>query len=184
MPQPAALNTAVSPRSWYTISTPIVLLTGLVGGPVAGSIAGAVTAVGDDTGTWRRRAAYGGLNSAQGFAAGLAGMAHFGGSNRSIVCAAIAAVTFLVSNVAGRLMVGRVRRIDAQLFARPGNIVDAIETLIAIPVLALLLHSYDTSGPALMLVVVMLLETLRGGDPDECGPGTSLRCPKAQALSL
>ena len=47
----------LSPRSWYTISTPIVLLTGLVGGPVAGAIAGAVTAVGDDAGTWRRRAA-------------------------------------------------------------------------------------------------------------------------------
>jgi diguanylate cyclase (GGDEF)-like protein len=147
----------LSPRSWYTISTPIVLLTGLVGGPVAGAIAGAVTAVGDDAGTWRRRAAYGGLNSAQGFAAGLAGMAHFGGPNRSILCAAIAAVTFLVSNVAGRLIVGRVRRIPAQLFARPGNIVDAIETLIAIPVLALLLQSYDTSGPALMLFTIAAL---------------------------
>jgi diguanylate cyclase (GGDEF)-like protein len=144
----------VSPRTWYTISTPIVLLTGLVGGPIAGSIAGAATAVGDEAGTWRRRAAYGGLNSVQGFAAGLAGMTHLGGSNRSILCASIAAITVLASNIAGRVLIGHVRRIPVKPLARPGNIVDAIEMLVAIPVLALLLQSYDTSGPALMLITI------------------------------
>ena len=41
---------------------PIVLLTGLVGGPLAGAVAGAATAIGDDIGDWKRRATYGGLN--------------------------------------------------------------------------------------------------------------------------
>lgn len=144
----------ISPRSWYTISTPIVLLTGLVGGPLAGSIAGAATAVGDDVGTWRRRFAYGGLNSVQGFAAGLAGMIPFGGPNNSLVCATVAAFVFLITNVTGRLLVGRVRRINAQLFARPGTVVDAVETLVSIPLLALLLQSYDSSGSALMLMTI------------------------------
>jgi diguanylate cyclase (GGDEF)-like protein len=144
----------ISPRSWYTIATPIVLLTGLVGGPVAGSIAGAATAVGDGRGPWRKRATYGGLNSVQGFAAGLAGMVTIGGSNRSLVCASIAAVVFLVTNVAGRLLIGRVRGINAQLFARPGTMVDAIEATVAIPLLALLQQSYGTSGPALMLMTI------------------------------
>jgi diguanylate cyclase (GGDEF)-like protein len=144
----------ITPRSWYTMATPIVLLTGLVGGPIAGWVAGAATAVGDEKGTWRRRAAYGGLNSVQGFVAGLAGMITIGHADRALVCATLASFAFLVTNVAGRLLVGHVRGIDAQLFARPGTTIDAIETLVAIPVLALLLQSYDSSGSMLMLLTI------------------------------
>ena len=158
------LAVPVSPRGWYTISTPVVLLTGLVGGPIAGSIAGAATAVGDDAGTWRRRAAYGGLNSLQGFAAGLAGMIPLGGSNRSLVCTTVAAVVFLLTNVAGRALIRRVRRINTKFILRPETIVDALETIVAIPLLALLLQSYDASGPTLMLLtIVALLVALQVG---------------------
>src|SRR4051794_33566225 len=39
----ARIALPITPRSWYTISTPVVLLTGLVGGPLAGFAAGAAT---------------------------------------------------------------------------------------------------------------------------------------------
>ena len=144
----------ISRRGWYTISTPVVLLTGLVGGPIAGSIAGAATAVGDDAGTWRRRAAYGGLNSLQGFVAGLAGMISFGGSSRSLVCTTVAVLGFLTMNIAGRALIRRVRGITGPLLVRPETMVDALEAIVAIPLLALLLQSYDASGPTLMLLTI------------------------------
>ena len=154
----------LSPRSWYTVSTPVVLLTGLVGGPIAGALAGAATVVGDDAGTWRRRAAYGGLNSVQGFAAGLAGMITLGGPNSSLVCATAAALAFLITNVLGRFLVRRARRIKGHLFRRPETLADALETIVAIPLLALLLQSYDASGPMLMLSAIAgLLVALYAG---------------------
>jgi diguanylate cyclase (GGDEF)-like protein len=125
-----------------------------VGGPIAGSVAGAATAVGDDAGTWRRRAADGGLHSLQGFAAGLAGMIPFGGPNRGLVCAVVAAIVFLVTNVAGRFLIRRARRISSPLLIGPGTMLASLETIVAVPMLALLLQSYDASGPTLMLLTI------------------------------
>jgi diguanylate cyclase (GGDEF)-like protein len=154
----------LTPRSFYTVSTPIVLLTGLVGGPLAGAVAGAATAVGDDRGDWKRRLTYGGLNSFQGFVAGLAGFVAVGGTQNALVCAVLASAAFLVTNIGGRHIICRVRGIDPRVLARSGTIMDTTETLVSLPVLALLLQSNDTSGPTLMLLtIVALLVALQFG---------------------
>ncbi len=69
----------------FHASTPVVLLTGLLGGPLAGAVAGAVTAVPGivERRDVKRSLTYGGIGSLQGLLAGLAGLAK---PTRNTVC--------------------------------------------------------------------------------------------------
>ena len=60
----------LGPRSWYSPSTSVIVVVGLLGGPVLGAAAGLATKVADGEQAWRRRAAEGGLAALQGIAAG------------------------------------------------------------------------------------------------------------------
>ena len=51
----------LGPRSWYTASTPVVVLAALLGGPLLGVAAGLSTQILRPESVWRRHAAEGGL---------------------------------------------------------------------------------------------------------------------------
>ena len=63
----------LGPRSWYTASTPVVVLAALIGGPLLGVAAGVSTQVIRPEAVWRRQAAEGGVAALQGLAAGIVG---------------------------------------------------------------------------------------------------------------
>ena len=65
----------LGPRSWYTASTPAVVLAALLGGPFLGVAAGLLTQSLRTEAVWRRRSAEGGLAAVQGLAAGIVGTA-------------------------------------------------------------------------------------------------------------
>ena len=142
----------LSPRGWYTPSTPIVVLTGLIGGPLAGAVAGAVTAVGDAEGAWRRRVAFGGLDAMRGFAAGLAGMLPVAGGGGAVTRSVAAVGCAVLLNALGLRLIHRARSPGRQRFFRRNVLVDALEAVVAVPVLALLLQSYETSGATLVVL--------------------------------
>ena len=65
----------LGPRSWYTASTPVIVLAALIGGPLVGVAAGASTQIIRPESVWRRQAAEGGVASLQGLTAGIVGLA-------------------------------------------------------------------------------------------------------------
>ena len=65
----------LGPRSWYTASTPVIVLAALIGGPLVGVAAGASTQIIRPESVWRRQAAEGGVAALQGLAAGIVGLA-------------------------------------------------------------------------------------------------------------
>lgn len=150
----------LSPRGWYTPSTPVVLLAGLIGGPLAGALAGAATALGDGDGAWRRRAAFGGLDAVRGFAAGAVGLLPLAGAAGAVALAVLAVASSLALNAAG---LGLVRR--ARALVRRGSrrrlLADVLEAVVSVPALALLVESHRASGA--LLVVVALAGGLLAG---------------------
>ena len=115
----------ITPRSMFHASTPVVLLTGLLGGPLAGAVAGAVTAVPGivERRDVKRSLTYGGIGSLQGLLAGLAGLVTLdvGDLAPQVVSAALASALFLTSNVVSRLLIGRSRHIP-RTTSRPGTV--------------------------------------------------------------
>jgi len=55
----------LGPRSWYTASTPVIVLAALLGGPLLGVAAGVSTQLIRPEGVWRRRSAEGGVAALQ-----------------------------------------------------------------------------------------------------------------------
>ena len=56
----------LGPRSWYTASTPVIVLAALIGGPLVGVAAGVSTQIIRPESVWRRQAAEGGIAGAPG----------------------------------------------------------------------------------------------------------------------
>lgn len=144
----------LSPRGWYTVSTPVVLLTGLLGGPIAGATAGAATALGDSEAAWRRRLSFGGLDALRGFVAGLVGMLPLTGTSGAVLRAAAAVALALAINAMGRALIHRARRIRQRAVYRRGAAADVLEAVAAVPGLALLLQSYAQSGSTLVVLTL------------------------------
>jgi diguanylate cyclase (GGDEF)-like protein len=144
----------LSARGWYTVSTPIVLLTGLLGGPVVGALAGVATALGDTEAAWRRRLTFGGLDALRGFAAGLAGLLPLAGSTGAAIRAAAAVAAALALNSIGRAFIHRARRIDQRAAYRRGTVADVLEAVAAVPLLALLVQSHSASGSTLVILTL------------------------------
>ncbi len=96
----------LGPRSWYTASTPVIVLAALIGGPLVGVAAGISTQIIQPESVWRRQAAEGGVASLQGLVAGIVGLALLPGDSTDMIRAAAAgmAVAILV-NGAGRFLI-------------------------------------------------------------------------------
>ena len=143
----------IGPRSWYTACTPVIILAGLLGGPLVGLAAGFASQTARTEAVWRRRFAEGGIGALQGFTAGAVGLGGWGGTNEATLVAAAAGLTALAINTAGRAFVMLERRTRPfwSIWGR-GIAIDVLEAAIATPLLAVLLV-VSTSSPALVVGV-------------------------------
>jgi diguanylate cyclase (GGDEF)-like protein len=143
----------LGPRTVFTFETPMLVLAGLLGGPLAGSLVGAVGGASDQDFVLRRNAAYGGLGACSGAVAGFVGLAWQQGQLDVEVAAALAVAAVLGTSFLGRLLVQVDRRLPKiALFSRDDG-VELVEAVLMTPVLALLAASYG-ERPLLALVVV------------------------------
>jgi diguanylate cyclase (GGDEF)-like protein len=143
----------LGPRTVFTFETPMLVLAGLLGGPLAGSLVGAVGGASDQDFVLRRNAAYGGLGACSGAVAGFVGLAWQQGQLDVEVAAALAVAAVLGTSFLGRLLVQVDRRLPKiTLFSRDDG-VELVEALLMTPVLALLAASYG-ERPLLVLAVV------------------------------
>ncbi len=164
----AAASQAVvqlGPRSWYTAATPVVVLAGLIGGPLLGVAAGVATQIVHRGAVWRRVSAEGGVASMQGLAAGLVGVAFAGGGDLGGgQAAAIAAVAMLAA-----VAVNSVCRFVIIFERHPGQLVelwlrgirvDLLETVLVVPLLSVLLIASGASAALVTAATASLLAML------------------------
>lgn len=151
----------LGPRSWYTASTPTIVLAALLGGPLVGLAAGIATQVARGEAVWRRRLAEGGLAAIQGLAAGIVGLGGWVDASAAMRVALTAMAAAVGVNSAGRLLVMLERRATplGRLWAR-GVVVDCLETLLVIPLLAVLLLAAEASTTLVVATTAALLVAL------------------------
>jgi diguanylate cyclase (GGDEF)-like protein len=151
----------LGPRSWYSPSTSVIVVVGLLGGPLLGAAAGIATKAADGDPIWRRRAAEGGLAALQGIAAGIIGLARWSGSGQAIAVAAGAMLAAVALNAVGRALTMLERRVKpfAAVWAR-GCRIDIGDAVIAMPVLAMLLLVAPESSYLAVAVVGSILTAL------------------------
>ena len=152
----------LGPRSWYTASTPVIVLAALIGGPLVGVAAGVSTQIIQPESVWRRQAAEGGVASLQGLAAGIVGLALLPGDSADMIRAAAAgmAVAILVNGV-GRFLIMLERHPALLLELWPlGLRVDLLEGVLVVPVLSVLLMAEGTSPFLVVITVFSLLTAL------------------------
>ncbi len=151
----------LGPRSWYTASTPVVVLAALVGGPLLGVAAGVSTQLIRSEAVWRRRSAEGGLAGLQGLAAGAFGAALLADGNRTLAAAAGAMLIAVGINSAGRLFIMLERRARPLLLLwRRGVLVDLLETVLVVPLLTALLIAGRQSSALVVTTMATLLAVL------------------------
>jgi diguanylate cyclase (GGDEF)-like protein len=140
------ISIQLGPRSWYTASTPSIVLAGLLGGPMVGVAAGAAGQFVGTSSVWRRRFAEGGLASIQGWAAGMVGGLALAGPDGVAAMTALALLAAVVINTLGRaaIMLARGTQPFALVFTR-GLAVDVIEAGIVAPLLAVLAFTAQSS---------------------------------------
>jgi diguanylate cyclase (GGDEF)-like protein len=136
------ISVQLGPRSWYTASTPTIVLAGLLGGPLVGVAAGAASQVGSTSSVWRRRFAEGGLASIQGWVAGIVGGIAWTGADGAVGVTALALACVVVVNTAGRVAI-MATRVTTPFLAtlRRGVAVDVVEATIMTPAVALLAYT-------------------------------------------
>ena len=151
----------LGPRSWYSASTPAVVLAGLVGGPLVGVAAGIATKVTRTEAVWRRRCAEGGLASIQGLAAGAIGLGTWTSGADATALAAAAMAAAVGVNSAGRLLVMLERHSTPlrRLWLR-GLLVDCLELALMVPLLGALLITARTSALLVVTTMAALLGAL------------------------
>ncbi len=115
----------------------VVLLTGLVGGPLAGAAAGLAVVAVSPARSWRFRLRRGGVASIQGAAAGLLGLVPGSGQWHAALIASLA--------VTAALAIGR------------ATAAEALQGVVAAPVLAVLVVSVERGDGALVAVAVAAL---------------------------
>jgi diguanylate cyclase (GGDEF)-like protein len=142
----------IGERTSYSFSTPIIVLTGLVGGPIPGLLAGLVSGGGGLRSAWRYRLTYAGLCGMQGFVAGVIGSFGISGAAASATAAAFAAL--LAISVAGRALIYVERQtIDIGVELVRGTGAEVVEAIVAVPLVALLVLTFPQE-PLLVLAVV------------------------------
>ena len=144
----------VGRRTTYTFAAPLLVLAGLLGGPMVGLMAGALCGAADLHAVWRKRLTYAGLSAIQGFAAGAVGLLpHSAPGSATLVTALAVAVVFAIST-AGRALVYLDRGVsDIGHQLAEGIVAEVAESLIAVPVLALLVRAYP-EAPGLVLASI------------------------------
>ncbi len=90
-------------RSRYTFGRPTIVLTGFIGGPLLGLLAGVALNLTEPHRAWRRRATYAGLDGLQGVMAGYWGLAVARGEIALEPGLALACVWALIVGATGRL---------------------------------------------------------------------------------
>jgi len=150
----------VGPRTWYTPTTPIVVLAGLVGGPIAGALTGAATEALGTNAVWRQRVMGSARSASEGFVAGLVGLLPLAGTTQNVVRVAMAVTcTFVLAQLARSLVV-HVRGIrPAGPPIRMGAIVDGAEAVVGVPLVAALANTQQSS-PLLTISAVASLVAL------------------------
>jgi len=148
----------VGPRTWYSPTTPLMIFAGLVGGPLAGALAGAATEGLTTDRVWRHRLFGAGRSSIEGFVAGLTGLLITGvgiGGEAARVGLAFGAVVALAQMA--RALVISVRGIQPAAQAlRVGATTDAVEAALSIPILTVFVAARDEAP----LVTVLGFGTL------------------------
>lgn len=140
------VSVQLGPRSWYTASTPTIVLAGLLGGPLAGALAGIGGPATTPGSVWRRRCADGGLAAIQGWSAGLVGAVALDGAGAALMLTAIAFAGAASLNTAGRLGIMLARRIgDVGTTLLRGLGVDLVEAAIMTPLIAVLVYTAPSS---------------------------------------
>jgi diguanylate cyclase (GGDEF)-like protein len=150
----------LGPRSWYTASTPAIVLAGLLGGPPAGAAAAAAGQLLRTEAVWRRRAAEGGLGAVQGALAGVVGAVAWSGAGAGIEVA-LAMSGAVAVNTVGRLFIllERQRRPLLRIWLS-GTAVDAAEALVVVPLIAVILVAYAAVPTLALASVASLLGAL------------------------
>lgn len=154
----------LGPRSWYTASTPIVVLAALLGGPLLGVAAGVASQIVRPDAVWRRRSAEGGVVALQGLVAGIAGLAFLEPGSptpaRTIMAVAVGMLAAVAVNAVCRLLIILERHPGklSDLWAR-GLRVDLLETVLVVPSLSVLLIA-ETRTPELVATTLASLLTV------------------------
>ena len=153
----------LGPRSWYTAATPVVVLAALLGGPLLGVAAGLSTQLVNSESVWRRQSAEGGIAALQGLAAGIVGLALIAGDTRTAAAAAVVAAMLaaVAVNAVCRFLVILERHpgLLLELWSR-GLRVDLLETVLAVPLLSVLLIVDTERTPLVATTMASLLAVL------------------------
>jgi diguanylate cyclase (GGDEF)-like protein len=144
----------VGRRTTYTFSAPLLVLAALLGGPLTGLFAGALSGAADIRTVWRRRLTYAGLASLQGFAAGVVGLLPYDTPGEAAAVTTLAVLVFFAIGTAGRALVFVDRGVqDIRRHLGEGVVAEVAEGLIAVPMLALLVRAYP-QGHGLVLASI------------------------------
>jgi diguanylate cyclase (GGDEF)-like protein len=145
------IGVLVGPRTWYSPTTPLVVLAGIVGGPIAGALTGAASESFGADRVWRQRMLGASRSALEGFAAGTVGVLPVTGATGSIGRSAAALALVFVMATITRALVLKVRAIRPYGSALlTGVMIDAGETVIVLPVIAALVAT-QRSAPVLTI---------------------------------
>lgn len=151
----------LGPRSWYTPSTPVIVLAGLLGGPLAGIAAAVAGQVVPQESVWRKRASQGGLGGLQGFLAGVVGTIGWTSSGAATAAAVGAMLVAIAVNTAGRALIMLERKTEPFMATwTTGIVVDLVDATVAIPVLGVLLLTAAESATLVVTTIAALLVAL------------------------
>jgi diguanylate cyclase (GGDEF)-like protein len=149
----------LGPRTWYTPSTPVIVLAGLLCGPAGGALVAVAAQLGPAGGAWRRRVAQTGIGCLQGVIAGLVGVALPASPTGAVIASAAALGAAVAVNTGARVLVLRARRITpfGEALVR-GLLVDLVDAAVAVPILAaLVVVAADAEALAVAVAVALLV---------------------------
>lgn len=152
------ISILVGPRSSYTPATPLFVFAALVGGPLAGALAGAASEGLSTDRVWRNRLFGAARSATEGFAAGIVGLlGGVGGGRDAIRAGAALAVVVLLAHLARSLIIAvrGIRPVRRSL--RVGFIADAVEAVVALPLLMVFVMANASSAIVAMFGLGTLL---------------------------
>jgi len=155
------ISILIGPRSWYSPATPLLVFSALVGGPLAGALAGAAAEGLTTDRVWRQRLFGAARSATEGFAAGLVGLLPGIGAGRDAVRAAAGlAAVVLLAQVARALVIAARRIRPAGRALRVGATTDMLEALVALPLLVVFAGAQRSSPLVALLGLGTLLLSL------------------------
>jgi diguanylate cyclase (GGDEF)-like protein len=137
------IDVRLSDRMAYSPTLPVVVLAGLVGGPLLGAAAGAVTAVPTRARSWSPYLVWGSVATLQGVAAGLIGKADASVAAKTTAAIGVAMAVGLATD----LLVARLRRIRGSDRAWTQLVtIAALEVGFAFPLVALVVSEFERAS--------------------------------------